>query len=32
LIAVVAASKADLLRGGLMARRFKVSVNSLGEA
>ncbi len=31
LIAVVAASKSDLLRGGLMARRFKVSVAPLGE-
>lgn len=31
LIAIVAKSKADLLRGGLMARKFRVSVASLGE-
>lgn len=31
LIAIVAKSKADLLRGGLLARRFRASVTSLGE-
>jgi prephenate dehydrogenase len=31
LIAIVAKSKADLLRGGLVARKFRVSVASLGE-
>jgi prephenate dehydrogenase len=31
LIAIVAKSKSDLLRGGLVARRFRVSVASLGE-
>ena len=31
LIAVVAASKSDLLRGGLVARKFKVSIAPLGE-
>ncbi len=31
LIAIVAKSKADLLRGGLVARKFRVSVAALGE-